>query len=122
MFNSPRANRRLAIRTVALQALVAVVVALGFLAIGREASLAAATGGGAVVLGSLVLAWRAMLGPPRAGGDVLARMVSGLLLKWFVVFAVLYFGLARWHLPPLPLLSGLGLTLVAAFPFHALKS
>lgn len=121
MFNSPSANRRLAIRTITVQAVVATVVALGFLAIGRDAALAAALSGGAVVVGSLVLAWRAMFGPPRSGGDVLARMVSGLLLKWFVVIVAIYVGLARLGLPPMPLLVGLGLTLAASFPTHALK-
>lgn len=121
MFNSPSANRRLAIRTITVQAVVATVVALGFLAVGRDAALAAALSGGAVVVGSLVLAWRAMFGPPRSGGDVLARMVSGLLLKWFVVIVALYVGLARLGLPPMPLLVGLGLTLAASFPTHALK-
>jgi F0F1-type ATP synthase assembly protein I len=122
VFNSPSANRRLAIRTVTVQAAVATAVALGFLAVGRDAALAAALSGGAVVVGSLVLAWRAMFGPPRSGGDVLARLVSGLLLKWFVVIVALYVGLARLGLPPLPLLVGLGLTLAASFPTHALKS
>lgn len=122
MFNSPSANRRLAIRTVTVQGVVATVVALGFLAVGKDAALAAALSGGAVVAGSLLLAWRAMFGPPRAGGDVLARMVSGLLLKWFVVIVALYVGLARLGLPPMPLLVGLGLTLAASFPTHALKS
>lgn len=121
MFNSPSANRRLAIRTVSVQAVVATLVALGFLAVGRDAALAAALSGGAVVVGSLVLAWRAMFGPPRSGGDVLARMVSGLLLKWFVVIVAFYVGLARLELPPMPLLVGLGLTLAASFPTHALK-
>jgi ATP synthase protein I len=121
VFNSPSANRRLAIRTVSVQAVVATLVALGFLAVGRDAALAAALSGGAVVVGSLVLAWRAMFGPPRSGGDVLARMVSGLLLKWFVVIVALYVGLARLELPPMPLLVGLGLTLAASFPTHALK-
>jgi hypothetical protein len=122
VFNSPSANRRLAIRTVTVQGVVATVVALGFLAVGKDAALAAALSGGAVVAGSLLLAWRAMFGPPRAGGDVLARMVSGLLLKWFVVIVALYVGLARLGLPPMPLLVGLGLTLAASFPTHALKS
>ena len=116
------ANRRLATRTVTAQAIVALVVALGFLAASPDAALAAGLGGGAVVMGSLVLSWRAMSGPPRPGADVLARMVSGLLLKWFVVIVALYLGLARLGLPPMPLLVGLGLTLAASFPTNALKS
>ncbi len=45
----------------------------------------------------------------------LSRMVSGLLLKWFVVLGVLYLAVAKLHLPPLPLLVGLVVTMMAAF-------
>ena len=122
MFNSLDANRRLATRTVVVQSLVALAVALGFLVVGARDFLAAALGGGAIVLGSLVLAWRSMFGPALPAGAILSRMVSGLLLKWFVVVAALYLGLARWDLPPLPLLAGLAVTLAASFPIHAMKS
>ena len=122
MFNSLGANRRLAIRTVTLQSLVTGVVALGFLLAGLREFLAAALGGGAVVLGSLVLAWRSLPARAMPAGLVLARLVSGLLLKWFVVVAVRYLGLARGELPPLPMLAGLVVALVASFPIHAMKS
>jgi ATP synthase protein I len=122
VFNSLGANRRLAVRTVTVQSLVASAIALGFLVVGTRECLAAALGGGAVALGSLVLAWRSMFGPALQAGTVLARMISGLLLKWFVVVAALFLGLARWDLPPLPLLAGLAATLAASFPIHAMKS
>ena len=115
MFNSLDANRRLAIRTVAAQALVAALVALGLLWVGARESLAAALGGGAVALGSLVLAWRSMSGPVRPAGPALARMVSGLLLKWFVVVGVVYFAMAKLQLPPLPLIVGMIATMAASF-------
>ena len=121
MFNSLDANRRLATRTVLVQSAVALAVATGFSLAGTREFLAASLGGGAVALGSLVLAWRSMFGPALQAGAVLTRMVSGLLLKWFVVFAALYLGLARWDLPPLPLLAGLAATLAASFPIHAMK-
>ena len=113
-FNSLSANRRLALRTVAMQAVVAIVVALCFLLQGPREALAAGVGGGAVALGSLFLAWRAMLGPAWSAGLALSRIVSGLLLKWFVVFGVLYLALARLDLPPPPLLAGLVVTLMAS--------
>ena len=121
MFNSLSANRRLAFRTVAVQAAVAIVVALGFLLQGPRAALAAGIGGGALALGSLVLAWRSMTGPAYSAGLALARLVSGLVLKWFVVLAAVYMSLARWELPPLPLLAGLVATMAASFLTHAIK-
>ena len=121
MFNSLTANRRLAFRTVAVQAAVAMLVALAFLLQGAQAALAAAIGGGAVALGSLVLAWRSMMGPAYSAGLALSRMVSGLILKWFVVLGALYLSLARLGLPPLPLLAGLLAAMAASFLTHRTK-
>ncbi len=98
-----------------MQAVVAIVVAVCFLLQGVREALAAGIGGGAVALGSLLLAWRAMLGPAWSAGMALSRIVSGLLLKWFVVFAVLYIALAHTNLPPPPMLAGLVVTLMASF-------
>jgi F0F1-type ATP synthase assembly protein I len=121
VFNSLTANRRLAFRTVAVQAAVAMLVALAFLLQGAQAALAAAIGGGAVALGSLVLAWRSMMGPAYSAGLALSRMVSGLILKWFVVLGALYLSLARLGLPPLPLLAGLLAAMAASFLTHRTK-
>ena len=121
MFNSLTANRSLAFRMVAVQAAVATLVALGFLMLDARAALAAAISGYAVALGSLLLAWRSMIGPAYSAGLALARMVSGLVLKWFVVLGALYLSLARWELPPLPLLAGLVATMAASFLTHAIK-
>jgi F0F1-type ATP synthase assembly protein I len=121
VLNSLTANRRLAFRMVAVQGLVATVVALAFLLQDVQAALAAGIGGGAVALGSLVLAWRSMMGPAYSAGLALARMVSGLILKWFVVLGALYLSLARLGLPPLPLLAGLVATLAASFLTQAIK-
>lgn len=122
MFNSLVANRRLAFRLVAAQAAVTAAVTAGFLLQGPRSAIAAAAGGGMVALGSLVMAWRALPAPALSAGAVLSRLVSGLLLKWFVVVAVLYLALARFALPPLPLVAGMVATMVAPFliqSFHA---
>lgn len=121
MFNSLSANRRLAFRMVAVQAAVAAVVALGFLFQDPRSALAAGVGGGSVALGSLLLAWRSMMGPAYSAGLALARLVSGLVLKWFVVLGALYMSLVRWDLPPLPLLAGLLAAMAASFLTHAIK-
>ena len=122
MFNSLTANRRLAFRMVAVQAAVATLVALAFLLQDARAALAAGFGGGAVALGSFVLAARMMTGKAYSAGLALSRMVSGLILKWFVVLGALYVSLARLGLPPLPLLAGLLATMAASFLTHRLKA
>jgi len=42
-------------------------------------------------------------------------MVSGLMLKWFVVVGLLYFGMAKLALPPLPMIVGLVASVLASF-------
>ena len=115
MFNSLADNRRLAYRLVAVQAAVAVLVAAGFGLRDAPSALSAGLGGGAVALGSAALAWRSLFGPAMSAGTALARMVSGLLLKWFVVLGTAYVVLARLGLPPLPLLAGMAATMFASF-------
>ena len=106
MFNSTAFNRRLALRAIAFQALVAAAIALSFLAKDGDSVLAAAMGGGAVVLGGLLLAWRSLALPSPSAGLALAGLLTGVVLKWMVVLGVLYLALARLGLPPLPLLAG----------------
>ena len=116
MFNSLAANRRSAYRMVAAQFVVAMLVALAFWAFqGRKEALAAAIGGGSVAVGSLVLAWRGMPRGAASAGLALSRMVSGLLLKWFVVLGAAYVAMAKLHLPPLPLIVGLVAGMAAMF-------
>jgi hypothetical protein len=121
VFNSLAANRRLAYRMVAVQFVVAMLVALAFLAFkGQREALAAAIGGGAFAVGSLVLAWRMLPPGAASAGFALSRMVSGLLLKWFVVLGALYLAMAKLQLPPLPMVAALVATMLAALP--SLKS
>ena len=115
MFNSLADNRRLAFRLVAVQVAVAALVTAGFALRGGPSALAAGLGGGAVALGSAALAWRSLFGPAMSAGTALARMVSGLLLKWFVVLGTAYVVLTRLGLPPLPLLAGMAATMFASF-------
>ena len=115
MFNSLSANRRLAFRMVAVQGAVAMFVALLFLAQGAQESLAAAIGGGSVAVGSLVMAWRSLPPAAASAGLALSRLISGMLLKWFVVLGALYVAMAKLQLPPLPLLVGLVVAMAASF-------
>jgi ATP synthase protein I len=113
MRNSMAAGRRLALRAATLQAAVATAVALAFLFDSSASALAAGIGGGAVVVGSALSALRTFAGAPRGAGVALARLLVGLLLKWFVVLGTLYVALARLRLPPLPLLAGVVVTTLA---------
>ena len=100
---------------VAAQAVVAMLVALVFwFAQGDREALAAAIGGGAAALGSLVLAWRSLPATPKSAGWSLSRMVSGLLLKWFVVVVAIFVAMAQLKLPPLPLVVGLAASAILA--------
>lgn len=113
MLNSVSTGRRLAFRIVRVQWLVAALVALAFLVEGVRPALAAAMGGGAVAMGSAVLAWRAFGRGPEPAGVVLARMLGGAALKLLVIVATLYVALARLALPPVPLLAGVVATSLA---------
>ena len=105
------AGRRAAFRVVAVQLAVAALVATGFLLQDPRAALSAAVGGGAVALGSALMAWRSFGGGVHGGMIALARLFGGLALKWLVIVAALYIALARLGLPPLPLLAGVGAAL-----------
>jgi F0F1-type ATP synthase assembly protein I len=115
MRDSMAASRRLALRAVALQALVAAAVALAFLLEDSASALAAGMGGGAVVVGSGLLALRSLAGPPRGAGFALAQLLVGLVLKWFVVLGTLLAALAWLHLPAVPLIAGMVATTLAFF-------
>ncbi len=108
MLNSLAAGRRQASRVVLAQALVTGLVALAFLVQGLPAASGALLGGGAIALGSALMAWRAFGGGSVIGaGTVLLRLLGGLALKWLAIAGVLYLALARFELPPVPVLAGL---------------
>lgn len=114
MLNSVAAGRRQASRVLIAQALVTGLVALVFLVQGPRASLGALMGGGAVALGSALMAWRAFGGGSAIGaGAALFRLLGGLALKWLVIVGALWLALARFELPPVPVLAGLCAALVA---------
>lgn len=112
MHDPVAAGRRCALRAVAAQAAAVAVVALALLAKSTGWALAAAVGGGALVLGNALAAWIALPGisPARVA---FARLMLGVLAKWCVVVAVFAAGLEAWRLPPLPMLGGLVAAMLA---------
>ena len=107
------ANRRSALRAVAMQAFVALLVALAFLAgDGMRPALAAATGGLALALGNGFAALLSLRGAVPAR-FAFAALLAGTTAKWLVVFVALGIALKAWQLPPLPMLAGLVAGLMA---------
>ena len=106
VLNSIAAGRRLALRTVTLQAAVTLVAALVALLYGREAALGMLSGGGTLALGSLLAAWKGLAGGVGSAGGALWRLLVALALKWIVVVAGFYLAIAVWHLPPLAVIAG----------------
>ena len=98
------ASRRSALRAVAMQAVVALLVALAFLAgdgmlawIGDESTV------------PTLLSLRGAV-PARFA---FAALLAGTTAKWLVVLVALGIALKAWQLPPLPMLAGLVAGLMA---------
>ena len=122
MLNTLAAGRRQARRVLTAQVVATAGAALAFLIQGPGAALAALIGGAAVTLGSALMAWRTFGGGVGGAQVALLRLFGGLALKWLVIVGALYLALARWELPPLPLLAGLGAALVAFLFGFRIKS
>ncbi len=108
MNNVGRVQRRLVMRVVLLQVLCAAVVAVCFGALqGAAAARAGGWGGLVIAIGSALFGWR-LFAPGVAPAGVLRRaLFAAESLKWTWIVAAIWLALARWRLPPLPLLTGL---------------
>ncbi len=106
MLNSLAAGRRSALRAVACQAVVGVLVSLAFLVQGPQSAVSAGIAGGSLALGSAIAAMLALGGVVTAH-VAFARLLLGMLAKWVVVIAAFVVALGIWRLPPVPLLVGL---------------
>ncbi len=100
-------GRRTAHRALAIAAIAAALVALAFFVQGPKHAMAAAAGGGIMVLAYALAAFVALGGGIQPAGAAFARMVFGTLAKWAVVMAGLVVAFGVWRLPPLPTLVGL---------------
>lgn len=109
MLNSVAAGRRLARRTVLLQAVATSLAALVCLPFGGSAALGALAGGAAMTLGSALAAWGAFAGGVVGAEAAFGRLLLGVAAKWIVVAAGLYLAIAVWKLPAPPVLAGAAL-------------
>lgn len=106
------AGRRSAQRAIAAQLAATALVALAFGLQGPAHALAAAWGGGVMAVGN-VLAVRVALGGIVPAGAAFGSLLLGTLSKWTVVLAGCAVGFGVWRLPPLPMLAGLAVGLLA---------
>ena len=106
VLNSLAAGRRSALRAVACQAVVGVLVSLAFLVQGPLSAASAGIAGGSLALGSACAA-NVALGGVVSARVAFARLLVAMLVKWCVVIAAFVVALGIWRLPPLPMLVGL---------------
>lgn len=99
-------GRRTAHRALAIQAIVATLVALAFLVQGPRQAWAAAVGGGAMLIGNALAASLALGGGIQPARAAFARLLLGTLGKWVLVMGVLTIAFGMWRLPPFPTLVG----------------
>jgi ATP synthase protein I len=109
VLNSVAAGRRLARRTVLIQAVATLIAALVCLPFGLQAALGGWVGGVVMTLGSTLAAWGAFSGGVAGARVVLGRLLLGLVAKWIVVFTGLLLAIAVWKLPAVPVLVGVAL-------------
>lgn len=118
MLNPIAVGRRSALRATLIEFCTVGLLALLFVPLGGKEALAVLVGGGAAALGHLLAARVALNGivPARVA---FAQVVLGSVLKWILLAAVLVVALRVGHLPPLPLLAGLAVGLLAyLMSFH----
>ena len=116
MSNSLAAGRQLALRAALFQLGAGVLAATGA-GLGWGASHAGGAFAGALAasLGTAGMARVALGGGVQPARVAYLRLLAGTGLKWLLVALLLYLALARWRLPPLAVLSGLAVAMLA-FP------
>lgn len=113
MFTFAAEGRRLARRAIVWQAAAVAVAALAFLAKGADWALAVALGGAAIAVGGWLSSVIALGGGVNPSMVALARLMAGVVLKWVVVAGALLLGMTLAGLPPLPMVVGVVVALVA---------
>jgi F0F1-type ATP synthase assembly protein I len=107
------AGRSAAARAVAVEVAAVGLVAAGFLVQGPWAALGVVAGGLAMAAGHALAAAVALAGGVQPARLAFARLLLGVMGKWLVVLAIVAMALEVWRLPPLPVLAGLAVGLIA---------
>lgn len=99
-------GRHLVARIAILEVVLTLVVSAAFAFVGFESARASATGGGLVVLGTLLFGWRMFAAGVGSAGTALGSMLIGKALQWITLALGLYVVIGVWHWPVLPVVSG----------------
>lgn len=106
-------GRRLARRAIAWQAVAIAATALAFLAKDVAWGVAAALGGAAIAVGGWLAGVIALGGGVNPSTVAVARLMAGVGLKWAVAIMALLVGIGLAGLPPLAMVVGVIVALVA---------
>lgn len=108
------ASRRNIARAAAIQALVVMVAALACLPFtGAAWAAGVVAGGGGLALGGWLAGRIALGGGVSPAAGALARLVAAVAVKWVVALAVLALAVALAGWPPVAVLAGVVVALVA---------
>jgi F0F1-type ATP synthase assembly protein I len=107
------AGRSAAARAVAIEVAAVGLVAAGFLLGGTRAALGVLAGGLAMAAGHAVAARLAFAGGIQPARLAFARLLLGVMGKWLVALVVVAMALAVWRLPPLPVVAGVAVAMLA---------
>lgn len=118
---SKRVVRQAALRQMLVVVLAAVVA--GFLATqALRFALGVFVGGLAVALGNALASRVALVEGVAPANIVLLRWFAGILIRWSVFLLVMTGAVVAWKMPPLALLAGVLVALVAHVVFVTLKT
>lgn len=118
---SKRVVRQAALRQMLVVVLAAVVA--GFMAAqGLRFALGVFVGGLAVALGNALASRVALVEGVAPANIVLLRWFAGILIRWSVFLLVMTGAVVAWKMPPLALLAGVLVALVAHVVFVTLKT
>ena len=106
VLNSLASGRRLALRLLLWQLLVAAIVGLVFAALGLREAIAATAGATIAAAGTALLSAR-MFSQVTGAGMALGRLLTGMVLKWMVIIGGMIAIMFQWKLPPLAAITGL---------------
>jgi F0F1-type ATP synthase assembly protein I len=99
-------GRRLVPRIAVTEAVVTLLVALGFAFAGWHQALAVLLGGTLVVIGTLLFGWRMFAAGIGSSGTALTSMLVGKAMQWITLALGLFLVIGVWHWPVVPVVSG----------------
>lgn len=99
-------GRRLVPRIALAEAVATMPVVAGFALASAQHALAALIGGALVVVGTLLFGWRMFAAGVGSSGTALTAMLVGKAMQWITLALGLLLVIGVWHLPVVPVVSG----------------